>query len=333
MKVAVLGAGSWGTAIAQLLAQRHAVQLWSFEEAVARQIRNGRENRTYLPGITLPESLEATADLAKALEDARVVVSVVPSQHTRTVLTDAAPHIPSGATLVCASKGIEIGSLMRMDQVFADVLGPEREDHFTVLSGPSFAKEVAAGAPTAVVVAGRSEERRHTVQHTFQTERFRVYTNDDVVGVELGGALKNVIAVAAGLAAGLGHGHNTRAALITRGLAEMARLGVRMGARRSTFAGLAGMGDLVLTCTGELSRNRTVGFRLGQGETLDSILSDMNAVAEGIKTTEAAAALAEQYDVEMPICAEIHAIVSEGRHPLDVVKNLMQRDPKPEEWE
>ena len=222
---------------------------------------------------------------------------------------------------------------MRMDEVFADVLGEGVAETFTALSGPSFAKEVATGEPTAVVAASRSAEHRERVQSAFQNERFRVYTSDDVVGVEVGGAMKNVIALAAGVATGLGHGHNTRAALITRGLSEISRLGVRMGARRSTFAGLAGMGDLVLTCTGDLSRNRTVGLRLGQGESLESILADTNSVAEGIKTTEAVVALAKQYDVEMPICGQILAVVSEGKDPMEAVRYLMRRDPKPEDWE
>ncbi len=332
-RVAVLGAGSWGTALAALLADRHHVRLWAFEDQVAEQIRSAHENRSYLPGVVLPNSLEASSNLSEVLSGAEMVVSVVPSQHTRQILVQAAADLPADVTFVCASKGLEIGTLMRMDEVFLDVLGARVEESFTVLSGPSFAKEVAGGAPTAVVVAGRSRARAERVQSVFQNDRFRVYTNDDVIGVEIGGALKNVIALAAGIAAGLGYGHNTRAALITRGLAEITRLGVRMGARSSTFAGLAGMGDLLLTCTGELSRNRTVGFRLGQGEALEDILADMTAVAEGIKTTEAAVALATKHDVEMPICSEVLAIVAEGRDPLQVVRNLMQRDPKPEEWE
>ncbi len=332
-RIAVLGAGSWGTALAGLLAARHPVRLWALEPQVAAQIQSEHENSTYLPSVRLPDALEASADLGNVLDGAEMVVSVVPSQHTRAVLQSAAPLLQESVTIVCASKGIEIGTLQRMDEVFADVLGPSVAEAFTVLSGPSFASEVAAGAPTAVVVAGRSPERRVSVQQVFQTDLFRVYTSDDVVGIEIGGALKNVVALATGIAAGLGYGHNTRAALITRGLAEVTRLGVRMGAKRGTFAGLAGMGDLVLTCTGDLSRNRTVGFRLGRGESLDKILAEMNAVAEGIKTTEAAAALASRHGVEMPICNEVLAIVSQGKDPKEGVRDLMARDPKPEEWE
>ncbi len=332
MKVAVVGAGSWGTALAMLLASRgHHVVIWAFEPTVAREIEGG-ENRTYLPGVRLPPTLGASTDLSETLVDVDMVVSVTPSQFVRSVISEVAGSIPERALLVSASKGIETSTLMRMDELFEEILPGEVHDRFSVLSGPSFAKEVAEGAPTAVVVASRSERVRTEVQGAFQTDRFRVYTNDDVVGVELGGALKNVIALAAGVAAGLGHGHNTRAALMTRGLAEMTRLGVAMGARRSTFAGLAGMGDLVLTCTGELSRNRTVGFRLGQGESLDEILGDMTAVAEGVKTAQAAVDLAHRHDVELPICAEVLAILTEGRAPEDAVRALMLRDPKPEDW-
>ena len=330
--IAVLGAGSWGTALAILLAsQGNDVVLWAFEEEVADEIAAG-ENRTYLPGFKLPNTIRSTANLHEALVDAHMIVSVTPSQFVRSVISEARSSIPDDVLVVSASKGIETSTLMRMDELFSDLLPGDVYSRFSVLSGPSFAKEVAEGAPTAVVVASRSQSAALSVQSMFQTERFRVYTNDDVVGVELGGALKNVIALAAGVAAGLGYGHNTRAALITRGLAEMTRLGEAMGARRTTFAGLAGMGDLVLTCTGELSRNRTVGFRLGAGESLEAILSDMTAVAEGVKTTKAAVDLGRRHGVELPICEEVHAILSEDRVPEDAVRALMLRDPKPEDW-
>lgn len=332
-RVAVIGAGSWGTALAGLLSKAgHDVRLWCLEPDVVEQIAHRAENETYLPGCTLPPGLKATADLAEALADTQVVVSVSPSQFVGSVMAQVAPHMPEDAQVVSASKGIEISTLRRMDQVLGDVLSPAQMEGFAVLSGPSFAKEVANEAPTAVVVASAREDAARAVQALFQTDYFRVYTNSDVIGVELGGALKNVIALAAGVAAGLGLAHNTRAALITRGLAEMTRLGLAMGARASTFSGLAGMGDLVLTCTGELSRNRTVGFRLGQGEALESILEDMTAVAEGVKTVHAVRDLAGKHGVEMPIAEEVYGMLVIGREPQQALRTLMQRDPKPEEW-
>lgn len=333
MRVGVVGAGSWGTTLARLLAREgHRVRLWVHEPEVAEEIRTHRENRTYLPDVRIPESVEATTELSQALTDAEVVVSVSPSQYVSRVMERAAPHIPSDAVVVSASKGIEISTHRRMDQVLASVLTDEQMEGFTVLSGPSFAVEVARDQPTAVAVASESEAARRRIQLLFQTDYFRVYTNPDVVGVELGGALKNVIAVAAGVVSGLGFGHNTLAALITRGLAEIRRLGVALGARPSTFAGLAGMGDLVLTCTGDLSRNRTVGRRLGRGESLEEIVGDMKAVAEGVKTAEAVHDLASRHGVEMPISSEVHAILYEGRTPEQAVPNLMMREPKSEEW-
>lgn len=332
LRAAVVGAGAWGTALAMVLREKgHDVRIWSYEPEVAASI-NERSRNPYLEDIVLPEGLRAEADLAPAVRDAELVVSVSPSQVVRAVMTEAAPHVRSDALLVSASKGIELGSLLRMDQVLHEVLGSERMERFCVLSGPSFAREVAERAPTAVVVASRTEEVARRAQDAFQTPWFRVYTNLDVVGVELGGALKNVVALSAGVAAGLGYAHNTAAALVTRGLAEMTRLGVAMGARQATFYGLAGMGDLVLTCTGALSRNRTVGYRLGQGESLTSILDDMSAVAEGVKTASAVHELARRHGVEMPIAEQVYAIVEEGRSPDDALKALMLRDPKPEEW-
>jgi glycerol-3-phosphate dehydrogenase (NAD(P)+) len=332
-KVAVLGAGSWGTALAALLAGggRHTT-LWALEDEVVSDIRERRENAIYLPDVTLPPELVATTSLQDALQDADFVISVSPSQHVRSVMTEAAPHLARGALVVSASKGIETSTLKRMDQVMEEVLPEHAIRGFSVLSGPSFAAEVARGTPTAVVVASRSPEAGRRVQALFQTDTFRVYTNPDVVGVELGGAVKNVVALAAGVVAGLGYGHNTLAALITRGLAEITRLGVAMGAERATFSGLAGIGDLVLTCTGELSRNRGVGFRLGQGEPLDTILGEMKAVAEGVRTAQAVFELARLHDVEMPITEEVHAILTEGRDPRDAMQNLMLREPKAEQW-
>jgi len=332
LRTTVIGAGAWGTALAMVLAEKgHDVQIWSFEDHVAASINQGRRN-PYLEGVELPASLRAVTDLVTAVEGAQLVVSVSPSQVVRQVMREAGPAIPTDALLVSASKGIELGSLQCMDQVIAASVSPDVAARACVLSGPSFAREVAARAPTAVVVAGRTQEAAEAVQSAFQTPWFRVYTNLDVIGVELGGALKNVIALAAGVTAGLGHGHNTQAALMTRGLAEMTRLGVAMGARQATFYGLAGMGDLVLTCTGSLSRNRTVGYRLGQGESLDDILADMVAVAEGVKTASAVWELARRHDVEMPIAEQVYAIVEEGRSPDEALTALMLRDPKPEEW-
>lgn len=333
VRVGVVGAGSWGTTLARLLAlEGNAVRLWAHEPEVAEEIAVHRENRTYLPDVDIPESVEPTTELAAAVEDAEVVVSVSPAQFVADVMEKAAPHIPTECVVVSATKGIEISTARRMDQVLASLLSEEQMRGFTVLSGPSFAVEVARRQPTAVAVASESEAVRRRIQLLFQTDYLRVYTNPDVVGVELGGALKNVIALAAGVVSGLGFGHNTLAALITRGLAEIRRLGVALGARAATFAGLAGMGDLVLTCTGDLSRNRTVGRRLGEGESLDDILGEMNAVAEGVETVRAVGELAERHGVEMPISSEVHAILYEARAPDQAVRNLMLREPKPEEW-
>jgi len=332
VRAAVVGAGSWGTALAALLAKRgHEVTLWSLEPEVAAAV-NGSHTNPFLPDVVLPDALRGTHDLAEAVGDAELVVSVSPSQFVGRVMGQAAPHLTPDALVVSASKGLELDTLRSMDRVLAAVLPGPVSERFCALSGPSFAVEVAREAPTAVVVASRDEEAARKVQRLFQTPYFRVYTNTDVVGVELAGALKNVIALAAGVTAGLGYGHNTMAALITRGLAEITRLGVAMGAQRSTFSGLAGMGDLVLTCTGSLSRNRTVGYRLGRGEKLAAILADMKAVAEGVKTAEAAHALADRVGVEMPIAEQVHAIVHEGRDPAEALRALMTRDPKPEEW-
>ena len=331
-RVAVVGAGSWGTALSAVLSKKgHDVRMWAFEPEVAEQITQGRENVSYLPGVKLPENLGSTADLATALQGAEIVVSVSPAQVVGPVMAEAAAHIEDDALIVSASKGIEITTLRRMDEVISEVLSPAQIDRFTVLSGPSFALEVARESPTAVVAASRSADAALAVQNLFQTDYFRVYTGSDVIGVALGGALKNVIALGAGVAAGLRCGHNTLAALVTRGLAEMRRLGVAMGAHASTFSGLAGMGDLFLTCTGTLSRNRTVGYRLGQGEALDTILGEMSAVAEGVATARAVHDLAAQFGVEMPIAEEVFGILTLGTDPEQALKNLMERDPRPED--
>jgi glycerol-3-phosphate dehydrogenase (NAD(P)+) len=332
VKATVVGAGAWGTALGVVLAGKgHEVTVWSYEEDVAASINRGEGNR-YLAGVALPEGLAADTDVGRALEGAELVVSATPSQFVRAVMERAAPAIAPDALLVSASKGIELGTLLRMDEVLSEILPGTVMGRFCVLSGPSFAAEVAQGAPTAVVIASRNERAAVAARDAFLTPTFRVYTNNDVIGVELGGALKNVVALAAGATAGLGYGHNTLAALITRGLAEITRLGVAAGADKATFYGLAGVGDLVLTCTGSLSRNRTVGYRLGQGETLDEILSDMTAVAEGVKAAEAVRELARRHGVEMPIMEQMYAIVHQGRKPADALSALMSREPKAEDW-
>jgi glycerol-3-phosphate dehydrogenase (NAD(P)+) len=330
-RATVIGAGSWGTALAKVLADKgHAVRIWSYEAAVADQIRGGRENRDYLPGVRLPANVEVFVEHADALEGAQVVVAVVPSHAFRDVMTAAAPFVPHDAIVLSATKGIEVDTLSRPSQILQAVLTGNRSP--AVLSGPTFATEVGDGDPTAIVTACSDWHVARGVQEFFNTDRFRVYTNEDILGVELAAALKNIIALAAGIAAGIGYRTNSRAALITRGLAEMTRLGVAMGARASTFAGLAGLGDLVLTCSSELSRNRTVGFRLGRGESLDDILDSMKMVAEGVLTTKAARQLAQEYRVEMPIVEEVHHILFEGKPPKRATADLMLREPKPELW-
>lgn len=332
MKAAVVGAGSWGTALALLLHGRGIpTVLWSHDAEVPDEVRTRGEN-PFLPGVPIPGGLEVTASLGDAVEGAGLVVSVSPSQFVGAVMAEASPLLREDALVVSASKGIELATLRRMDEVLASVLPPGVMNRICVLSGPSFAAEVARGVPTAVVVASPSHEARLAAQRLFSTERFRVYTSPDVIGVELGGAVKNVIALAAGVVAGLGYGHNTQAALMTRGLAEITRLGLAMGAEAETFSGLAGMGDLVLTCTGDLSRNRTVGVRLGQGEALEAILQDMRAVAEGVRTTPGVRALALRHGVEMPIVHQVNELLEGRTTPEAAVRSLMIRDPKPERW-
>lgn len=329
-RATVIGAGSWGTALAKVLADKgHEVRLWSYEASVAECIRKDRENRDYLPGIKLPDSLEVHEEHERALAGADIVVVVVPTQWFREVMEQAAPYVPDDAVLVTATKGIEMDTLERPSEVLLDLL-PGRQP--AVLCGPSFALEVGEGDPTAIVAASDDPRVARFTQEFFTTDRFRVYTNDDILGVELGAALKNVIALASGITVGLGYRHNSRAALITRGLAEITRLGLAMGAKAATFAGLAGLGDLVLTCNADLSRNRTVGVRLGKGESLDEILSSMKMVAEGVRTTKAARRLADRYGVEMPIVDEVHHILFDGKSPERATADLMLREPKPELW-
>ena len=331
-RVAVLGAGSWGTALANLLAKKDCVvTIWSFEQDVADAINRQHENTKYLKGIPLHADLRASTSLTETVRDAPFVVSVSPAQHVRRVVKEAAPALHRDAVIVSASKGIEIATLESMDAVLREVT-PAHLPAPSFISGPSFALEVARELPTAVTVASADPESSARTQRLFQAPYFRVYTSTDVIGVELGGALKNVIAVAAGMAAGLGLGHNTLAALITRGLAEITRLGLAQGADPLTFAGLAGMGDLILTCTGDLSRNRSVGFALGQGKTLQEILSGMNMVAEGVDTARAAHALAKKTGIEMPIVAAVHAVLFDDVPAREAVEMLMLREPKAEQW-
>ena len=333
-RIAVIGAGAWGTALGMLLAEKDkfTVTMWSFEADVADSINEVHQNR-YLPGIHLPDALRAETDLSRALKGASVVLSASPAQVVREVMTEAGRYVSADALVVSASKGIENETLLRMDEVLGQILPEQSMERFCVLSGPGFAKEVVAHAPTAVVIAGRTIEAANEAQDIFQTPYFRIYTSTDIVGVELGGALKNVVALAAGITSGLGYGHNTIAAVITRGLAEITRLGIAMGGDRATFSGLAGMGDLLLTCTGDLSRNRTVGYRLGQGESLQEILSDMKAVAEGVKTTESVYELAKGRGVEMPFVEQVYGILNNDVKPADALEALMLRESTSEEWQ
>jgi len=327
VKVAVVGAGSWGTALAAHLARRgHALQVWARDPAVARELASGGGNPRYLPGVTLPP-MPATSDLGTAVSDAEIAFVAVPSEFCRPTYRALCDVLGAGTILVSATKGIELDSLLRMSEVAAEEV-PSRP--VAVLSGPSFALEVAQGQPTTVVVASHDLGVAEVVQHAVSSRAFRAYSSDDVAGVELGGALKNVIAIAAGILDGLGYGHNTVAALITRGLAEMARLAVAAGGRPDTLSGLAGLGDLVLTCTGALSRNRRLGQALGAGRSLADALGSLHMVAEGVRTTRAACALAARSGVEMPIAEQMRAVLYEGKSPREGVEELMLRTLKRE---
>ena len=331
LKVAVLGAGSWGTALAKQLAdQGHEVSFWARTPDHASAIESSRRNPRYLSEFELPQSLTATSDLEQALDSAELVLWVVPSHGLRGVLEKARPYLPSAAIHCGAIKGIENQSLKMVSEIFEEFVDAEGTKSLTFLGGPSFAKEVAGRIPTAVCVAGKDLDSVTRVQQVLSTDRFRAYATEDVVGVELGGALKNVIAIAAGISDGLGFGHNARAALVTRGLHEMSRLAVKRGANPLTLAGLGGMGDLVLTCTGDLSRNRSVGVRLGKGQTIDEILDSMQMVAEGVRTAKSARALAEREGVEMPIVDQVFSVLYENKSPPEAVASLMTRPLKHE---
>ncbi|HXC50754.1 MAG TPA: NAD(P)H-dependent glycerol-3-phosphate dehydrogenase [Candidatus Limnocylindrales bacterium] len=328
-RVAVVGAGSWGTALASLLSGKgYDVILWSRGKEIAASINDHNENRAYLPGVALPRTLRASVDLHEALDDAELVVAVVPSHAMRDTMNRAARVMRSDALVVSASKGIEDDTLLTMHGVIADAVGDEHR--VTALSGPSFAVEVAGGQPAVVVAAATSEQTAERVQHYFHAPMLRVYRSTDMVGVELGGVVKNVMAIATGVSDGLGYGLNARAATITRGLAEIMRLAISMGGRPETLSGLAGIGDLVLTCTGDLSRNRQVGLRLGRGESIDSILGGMRMVAEGVRNTKSVLDLARRQKVEMPIVECAYKVLYEGLPPSQALEELFGRSLKPE---
>ncbi len=330
-RIGVIGGGSWGTALAKLLAEKgYPVSMWVHDADRCREMTEKRENAAYLPGIPLPYNLIPSTSLREVVTEKTALLCVVPSHVLRTVMAEAASYVDGTPVVISASKGIEDESSKTMLGVLEDVLPKSMHSKIAALSGPSFAREVARGMPTAVTAAAHESATANAVQATFNTSFFRVYTSTDVVGVELGGAVKNVIAIAAGVSDGLGFGHNSRAALITRGIAEVARLGSRMGADPRTLAGLAGMGDLVLTCTGDLSRNRSLGLRLGRGEPLAAILGEMKMVAEGVRNAKSVYHLARKLDVEMPITEQIYLLLHEGKSARQVVVDLMTRELKPE---
>ncbi|MGB6482562.1 MAG: NAD(P)H-dependent glycerol-3-phosphate dehydrogenase [Candidatus Acidiferrales bacterium] len=332
-KIAIIGAGGWGTALAIVLArarESRPIALWVRENDVLASLQAARENAAFLPGFHVPQHVEATGDLGLALRDAEIIIGAMPAAHARAMYSAALPFLRPEMRFVSATKGLEPETLLRVTEVMSQVMARDFRPHLAALSGPSFAKEVARGDPTAVVVASADRDTAKEIQREFSGPTLRLYTNEDVLGVELGGALKNIIAIAAGAAEGLGLGHNTIAALITRGLAEMTRLGTTLGARRDTLGGLAGMGDLVLTCTGDLSRNRFVGIELARGKKLEEILASMRMVAEGVGTTAAARTLAHKAGVEMPITEQMFAVLHKGRSLKDALRELMERRLKSE---
>lgn len=333
MRIAIIGAGAWGTALSIVLArkQTHEVCVWAFEKEVCNSINDNHENLSFLKGYSIPHAVAASDQLEAVVHDAEVVVTVMPSHHCRTMMHEIAKHVSPGTLFVSATKGIENQSFLRMTQVIKQVLGTSRgfEPRVGALTGPSFAKEVARGDPTAVTIASDDADLAAIIQKEFSEPNFRIYAGDDVIGVEMGGSIKNVIAIAAGICDGLGLGHNTIAALITRGLAEITRLTVACGGKAKTMAGLAGMGDLVLTCTGGLSRNRTVGVELGRGKKLPQIIEGMHGmVAEGVLTTTATLGLAQKMGVEMPITEQMSMILNGAKSPVEAIGELMTRPGK-----
>ena len=326
MRISIVGAGTWGTALAWLSSRcGHTVRLWAREPEVVESIERRCVNPLFLSDLRLPDDLFVTGDFAKATEEAEMVITAVPSQHLRTVLEDLAPHVTSNAFFVSATKGLEEETCLRMSEVIDQVFAPRIRARIVAISGPTFAREVIQEQPTALVAASTEIDLAQRVQSELSTMSFRIYTNDDIIGVELGGAVKNVIAIAAGVGAGLGIGHNPLAALVTRGLAEMSRLCEAMGGKRETLSGLAGMGDLLLTCTGPLSRNRTVGHELGRGKSLAEILSSMRMIAEGLPTTRATVALARKHSVEMPLTCQMDRLLRGETTPAEAIRELMSR--------
>lgn len=329
--IGVVGAGAWGTALAKVLADKgERVTLWCHGSACYQDIYEWRENRVYLPGIALPENLAATQSLALAVADKYLVICAVPSHAVREVFAEAADLIAPETLLLCGTKGLEEFRLLMMGELFADIFGETHKERLAFLSGPTFAAEVARGLPAAVTVAASSETVARAIQECLNTPSLRVYTSTDVVGVQMGGVVKNVIAIAAGISDGLGLGQNARAALITRGLAEMTRLATRMGADALTLAGLPGLGDLVLTCAGDLSRNRNVGLQIARGKSLREITGSTPTVAEGVRNTRSLHSLARRLGVEMPIVEQMFAVLYGGKRPAEAVRDLMQRSLKPE---
>jgi glycerol-3-phosphate dehydrogenase (NAD(P)+) len=325
--IAVIGAGSWGTTLAYHLSSKgYDISLWVNEEDLAQEMEKTRINSVYLPDVSLPQNIRVTHHAGEAVEKARFVLNVVPTQYVRHIFRNIAPHISAGTTIINASKGIERGTLMTVSAIIREVT----DLPYSVLSGPSFAKEVIKKMPTAVTLAISDKSTGLLIQEVFNTNNFRVYTHDDIIGVEIGGALKNVIAIASGICDGLGLGHSARAALITRGLIEIKRLGMAMGAKQDTLSGLSGLGDLVLTCTGPLSRNYTVGTRLGQGLKLNDILSQTKMVAEGVATAESAFQLAQKHGIEVPIIEQVYQVIYLEKDPAAAVTELMTRPLKPE---
>lgn len=327
-RLAIVGGGSWGTALATVLAARfESVRLWVYETDLAERMQTSRENDVYLPGFRLPESVTISSDLPRTLEHADIILGVMPSHHSRRLYEQVRPLLGPESLVVSATKGLENGTLLRMSEVIEQALGQRR---IAVLSGPTFAREVARGEPTALVVASRDESVAASVQSAFSGPTFRLYTNSDPIGVELGAALKNVIAIGAGICQGLGLGSNALAALVTRGLAEITRLAVALGGQPRTLAGLAGLGDLTLTCYGDLSRNRMVGIELAKGRKLSEIVGQMKMIAEGVQTTSAAVELASRHGIEMPIVTQMDYVLRQGRSPKEAIRDLMERTLKGE---
>ncbi len=329
--LAIIGAGSWGTALAMVLAPRFdQVRLWAHESDLTERMARTRENDIFLPGFALPANVEPSSDLKHALAGAGTVIGVMPSRFARPVYRAALPHLQPEMQFVSATKGLENGTLLRMSEVASEVIRARFQARIAVLSGPTFAREVAGGQPTAVVISSEDQALGASIQRQFSGPTLRLYSNDDPIGVEIGAALKNVIAIAAGICQGLNLGHNSQAALITRGLAEITRLAVALGGRPRTLSGLAGLGDLVLTCTGELSRNRTVGMELAKGRSLDEIVSSMTMIAEGVETTSAAVGLALKLNLELPITQQMDLILRGIRSPREAIRELMERTLKNE---